>query len=124
MKALKGKKAAIRKDALWRARRPRLSPVTFALIALAGAAVAASGWLLERAAPGEAPQPRGLRINEVMSENVSALVTETGDVPDWIELYNAGSEPVNLSGYSLLLGAEVNKIFTFPGRCSRRARTR
>jgi hypothetical protein len=28
--------------------------------------------------------------------------TEDGHVlPDWVELYNAGSQPVNLAGYSL-----------------------
>lgn len=32
---------------------------------------------------------------------MSSVTDEDGDTPDWIELYNAGNEPVNLSGYGL-----------------------
>jgi len=41
-----------------------------------------------------------IRINELVSSN-SIHFDEDGDTPDWIELYNYGSEPINLSGYSL-----------------------
>jgi len=40
-------------------------------------------------------------INEVMSSNQTALFDENGDASDWIELYNPGGEPANLSGYGL-----------------------
>jgi hypothetical protein len=40
-------------------------------------------------------------INEVMASNASALSDEDGDFEDWIELYNAGSTSINLSGYGL-----------------------
>ncbi|HDS85216.1 MAG TPA: carbohydrate-binding protein [Phycisphaerales bacterium] len=40
-------------------------------------------------------------INEFMASNGSTVADDDGDFPDWIELYNAGSEPVNLGGWGL-----------------------
>lgn len=40
-------------------------------------------------------------LNEIVSSNVATLADEDGDYPDWIELYNRGSNPVFLSGYGL-----------------------
>jgi len=40
-------------------------------------------------------------INEVMATNKTTIYDEDGDAPDWIELYNSGSEQLNLSGYYL-----------------------
>lgn len=40
-------------------------------------------------------------INEVMSNNDSAFADGDGDYSDWIELYNAGDTPADLSGYHL-----------------------
>ncbi len=40
-------------------------------------------------------------INEVMSSNSSTIADEHGDFDDWIELYNYGTAPVNLSGFHL-----------------------
>jgi len=42
-----------------------------------------------------------LVINEVMSSNSSTIADEHGDFDDWIELYNYGSAPINLSGLYL-----------------------
>lgn len=42
-----------------------------------------------------------LFINELMSSNGSTIQDEDGDYPDWVEIYNAGDEPVNLMGYGL-----------------------
>lgn len=42
-----------------------------------------------------------VRINEVMASNSSTISDEDGDFEDWIELFNAGSSTVNLSGYGL-----------------------
>lgn len=42
-----------------------------------------------------------LRINEVMSSNSGALTDQSGDTPDWIEIYNYGTSPLNLGGYGL-----------------------
>lgn len=43
----------------------------------------------------------GVRINEYMTRNRSALYDDDGDYPDWIELYNFSKKTVDLSGYSL-----------------------
>ncbi len=43
----------------------------------------------------------GLVINEVMASNATTIADEDGDFEDWIELYNGGSEPVNLFGWGL-----------------------
>jgi len=40
-----------------------------------------------------------LYINEFMASNDAAFPGPQGDFPDWIEIYNAGTEAVNLSGY-------------------------
>lgn len=44
---------------------------------------------------------QNLAINEVMASNSSTIADEDGDYEDWIELYNYGTEPVNLYGYGL-----------------------
>lgn len=38
-------------------------------------------------------------INEIMSSNGGVLRDRQGDSSDWIELYNANSYAVDLSGY-------------------------
>jgi hypothetical protein len=49
--------------------------------------------------------PHGVRaqviINELLASNASGLRDEDGDRSDWIELRNAGTQSVNLSGWSL-----------------------
>ncbi len=40
-------------------------------------------------------------INEVSSAGISAFRDEDGDAEDWIEFYNAGSQPVDLAGYTI-----------------------
>jgi len=60
-------------------------------------------------------------ISEFMAVNVSTLEDEDGDYSDWIELFNPGSEPVNLNGYWLtdrasdLTGWRVPDITIDPG---------
>ena len=57
--------------------------------------------------PGAAPQGDGsesggtLYINEIMPRNSGAVPDEVGDFADWIEIYNAGSEAVELNGYGI-----------------------
>jgi hypothetical protein len=38
-------------------------------------------------------------INEFMAANDSFLADEFGEYDDWVELYNGGSEPVNIGGW-------------------------
>jgi hypothetical protein len=40
-------------------------------------------------------------INEVSPRNASILADEYGEYEDWIELYNAGSETINLKDYAI-----------------------
>ncbi len=42
-----------------------------------------------------------LVVNEIVSSNKRSLVDESLGTPDWIELYNAGSEAMDLSGYGV-----------------------
>ena len=42
-----------------------------------------------------------IAINEVMASNASTIADEDGNYEDWIELYNYGDEPINLSGFGL-----------------------
>ena len=55
----------------------------------------------------------GIRISEVMADNVSAYPDEMGRYGDWIELENASNVPVNLKGMGL---SDRNDriIFVFP----------
>ena len=40
-------------------------------------------------------------ITEFMAANTSTLADEDGDFEDWIEIYNAGANTVDLNGWSL-----------------------
>lgn len=46
-------------------------------------------------------QQAGLILNEVMASNSTTIADEDGDFEDWIELFNASDEAVNLQGYAL-----------------------
>ncbi len=43
--------------------------------------------------------PASLFINEFMASNDGSFPGPQGDNPDWIEIYNAGTEPIMLGGY-------------------------
>jgi hypothetical protein len=55
-----------------------------------------------------------LIVNEVMTSNKTTFTDEDGDYPDWLEILNTGSSPVNLSGYSLSDRAEKPGKWVFP----------
>lgn len=59
---------------------------------------------------GEGP----VRINELMSANGGVLVDAAGNTPDWVEIANIGSRPVNLNGYVLAKSAKAGNVFEFP----------
>ena len=96
-------------NALWRGRRPGVSPVMLALIVAVGAIVAVGGMLLtQRAAREDAAAPSGLQISQIVADNASTLITETGYVPDLIEVRNAGGAANALAAADLALaGAAV-----------------
>ncbi len=62
----------------------------------------------------EISSSRGVRINEVMTSNKTALSDSDGNYPDWIELLNASNEPVDITGWALLDKASRSTYFTFP----------
>lgn len=47
------------------------------------------------------PEFPALWLNEVQAENVSGTTDNQGEREPWIELYNAGATPIDLSGYTL-----------------------
>ncbi|MEP6794543.1 MAG: CotH kinase family protein, partial [Saprospiraceae bacterium] len=53
-------------------------------------------------------------INEGSNRNYSMLADEDGEFPDWIELYNSGSDTVNLIGYALTDDEDVPAKWVFP----------
>ncbi len=55
-----------------------------------------------------------LYINEVQSSNHSTITDEDGDYNDWIELYNASSVDVNISGWYLSDTDENPKRWPIP----------
>ncbi|MFM7233182.1 MAG: lamin tail domain-containing protein [Flavobacteriales bacterium] len=53
-------------------------------------------------------------INEGSNKNASSITDEDGELSDWIEIYNAGSDAVDLAGYSLSDNASQSGMWTFP----------
>src|SRR5947199_8596403 len=53
-------------------------------------------------------------ISEFMAINDSTLADQTGAFPDWIELYNAGSNDVHLGGWCLTDDAARLTKWRFP----------
>lgn len=91
-----------------------------AVIAAVGIVVIAAGYLLQYGGyfslntDQAAIESNTVRLNEIVAQNLSSLVTESGDVPDWVEITNTGSESVNLAHYSLVLESNINNMFVFP----------
>ncbi|NLZ55726.1 MAG: hypothetical protein GX900_03570 [Clostridiaceae bacterium] len=59
------------------------------------------------------PEATPVLITEVMSKNQAVLRVENLS-PDWIELYNSGSEPINISGYRLIPNLREDRAWTVP----------
>lgn len=55
-----------------------------------------------------------VRINEFVASNQTGLTDADGDRPDWIELFNAGGEPVNLAGWGLTDNPDQPHKWVFP----------
>lgn len=60
--------------------------------------------------------PKGLIISEVMSRNSTVLAQNGANYYDWIELYNNGSEDVDLSKYCLSTDANHLGLYVLPAR--------
>ena len=57
---------------------------------------------------------QNIAINEVMGSNQTLIADEDGDFNDWIEIFNYGQNPVNLSGYGLSDNPNNPFKWTFP----------
>jgi len=53
-------------------------------------------------------------ISEFVASNGTSLLDEDGESSDWIELYNAGAEDVNLAGWHLTDDANDRNKWSFP----------
>ena len=53
-------------------------------------------------------------INEFMSSNETTLQDEDGDYPDWIELFNHSSQPIDLLNYGISDEEELPGKWIFP----------
>lgn len=53
-------------------------------------------------------------LNEFMAANNRTLRDQDGNYSDWIELYNPGTAPLNLSGYHLTDDPDILGKWTFP----------
>ena len=55
-----------------------------------------------------------ITINEVCSKNATTMEDENGNDPDWIELHNSSSAPIDLSNYYLSSDSTNLEEWQFP----------
>ncbi|MDC0325618.1 CotH kinase family protein [bacterium] len=55
-----------------------------------------------------------LLISEFLAANDRGFKDEEGDRTDWIEIFNPGSSPVDLSGFGLTQDRQLEEIWEFP----------
>jgi hypothetical protein len=60
------------------------------------------------------PSTAQLVINEGSNKNYQTISDEDNEYPDWIEIYNAGSDTVNLLNYGLTDNLSLPYQWTFP----------
>jgi len=58
----------------------------------------------------------GLVINEFLASNNSGLLDDNGNTSDWIEIYNDGSQAIDLAGYSLTDDPTDTSKYVFPSQ--------
>jgi len=68
--------------------------------------------------PGTFPDAPELVVNEFMASNASTIADASGAYPDWIELYNPGTEAVDLEGWGLTDDLEALDKYIFPASAS------
>ena len=64
--------------------------------------------------PAPPPLSELIVINEVMADNTSTIADEAGEYDDWIELFNVGSAPADLSGCTMSDSLDTPEEWTFP----------
>lgn len=53
-------------------------------------------------------------INEFLASNDTAIADQDGEFDDWLELYNKGTQAVDISGYHLSDDVDELDLYTFP----------
>ena len=53
-------------------------------------------------------------LNEVLTANLTGIVDEDGEPVDWIEVYNPGHDPVDMSGFGISDAPNTPFKWTFP----------
>ena len=100
-----------------RTKAGRKSPAALAPVAALGliviAACALAQFYMNHNAAAKVTDRRVV-ISEVMTKNERALEDDSGEYPDWVELTNIGSEPVDLTGWMLMSG-RASAAFVFSG---------
>ncbi len=97
---------------------PAAGPVAFswiedpAITDPAGNAFEPNEWEVTLA-PGERGQ---IEITEFMAANGSGITDADQDTSDWIELYNPGTDPVNLAGWALTTDPERPDTWVIPAK--------
>lgn len=86
-----------------------------ALAFLALAASATAGCDMEPPEDGPPATTGDVIVNEFLASNATYGTDENGDYPDWIELYNRGTAPVDLAGYTVTDNLGEPAKFTIPG---------
>ena len=71
-------------------------------------------FLIGGSSTGPSTWAEDVLITELMAINDSELFDEDGDASDWIEVFNAGDAPVNLSGWSLSDDPDALDKWQFP----------
>jgi len=61
-----------------------------------------------------ADDPPALLITEFMAANTDSVADGDGEYPDWIELYNAGSEAVSINSWCMTDNLENPERWCFP----------
>jgi len=70
-------------------------------------------WILLLAVTAAGRVLADVRINEVQSSNSGIFRDENGDASDWVELYNDGTDAVNLQGWALSDSVSTPLKWTF-----------
>lgn len=58
--------------------------------------------------------PSTVVVNELLALNNTINTDEAGEFEDWVELFNTGTEPVDLEGFGLTDDPDVDVPWTFP----------
>ena len=97
-----------------RRRRASAARKTLIFILLLASAVALVLYLKSSGSRTDAETAAQVEINEVMTSNKGSVPDETGNFPDWLEIYNNTDAALDISGYGLSDNLLSAAKWTFP----------